>query len=204
MLVKGYLAALFLSLAVFQANAEEVVTPVGLEYCTVCHGAQLKGNENIQAPRLSGLSDWYLERQLLNFKNRVRGDHPDNLTGGEMMLMAKNLSEQEIKDIVKWVVSTESPKPMATVEGDIKAGEALFQTCAACHGANAKGNEMLGAPNLSGLNDWYIFNQLNYFRLGMRGTHTADTYGQQMRAVSSVITSEKDAANLAAYIHQLK
>lgn len=204
MSAKYFLVFMVLGVASFTLQAEEVVTPVGLEYCTVCHGAQLKGNENIQAPRLSGLSDWYLERQLLNFKTRVRGDHPDNLTGGEMMLMAKNLTAQEIKDIVKWVTSTDSPKPLATIEGNIKAGEALYQTCSACHGPNATGNKMLGAPNLSGLNDWYIFNQLNQFRLGVRGTHKADTYGQQMRAVSGVITSEKDAANVAAYIHQLK
>ncbi|MEP0354854.1 MAG: c-type cytochrome [Paraglaciecola sp.] len=204
MLAKRCLLLLVSGFFAFHLGAEEVPTPVGLEYCTVCHGAQLKGNENIQAPRLSGLSDWYLERQLLNFKGRIRGDHPDNITGGEMMLMARNLSDKEIKDIVAWVTATDSPKPLATIDADIKAGEVLYQTCSACHGPKAAGNKLLGAPNLSGLNDWYIFNQLNQFRLGMRGTHSSDSYGQQMRAVSGVITSEKDAANVAAFIHQLK
>jgi cytochrome c oxidase subunit 2 len=43
--------------------AQETATPKGLEYCTVCHGSQLKGNSNIGAPRLTQLSPWYVNRQ---------------------------------------------------------------------------------------------------------------------------------------------
>lgn len=192
--------------AVFATSAlvaKEAVTPVGLEYCSVCHGSQLMGNKNINAPRLSDLQQWYIERQLLNFKAKIRGNHADDLSGGEMMPMVANFSDDELTDISIWVSTTESPKPMPTIEANIESGKSLYRTCIACHGQNGEGNEALGAPKLSGLNDWYIYNQLNKFRLGIRGTDPKDTYGLQMKAMSNVIVSEQAAADLAAYIVQL-
>jgi cytochrome c oxidase subunit 2 len=184
--------------------AQETATPKGLEYCTVCHGSQLKGNSNIGAPRLTQLSPWYVNRQLKNFRDGIRGSHPEDKTGGEMMVMVSQLSEQEIENIVEWITSTESSKPTPSITANPHEGEKLFQTCAACHGAEGHGNKALGAPNLNGLNDWYILTQLNHFRSGIRGSEEDDTYGQQMKAASAVSTSDKDAADLAAYITQLK
>jgi cytochrome c oxidase subunit 2 len=184
--------------------ANEAITPQGLEYCTVCHGSQLKGNVNIGAPRLTKLSPWYVERQLKNFKEGIRGNHPEDKTGGEMMSMVSQLSDQEIEAIVNWIASTESPEPKPSITANPHEGELLYQTCAACHGLDGHGNKMLGAPNISGLNDWYILTQLNHFRSGIRGTEKKDIYGQQMKAASAVVTSDEDAANLAAYINQLK
>jgi cytochrome c oxidase subunit 2 len=184
--------------------AQETATPKGLEYCTVCHGSQLKGNSNIGAPRLTQLSPWYVNRQLKNFRDGIRGSHPEDKTGGEMMVMVSQLSEQEIENIVEWIASTESSKPTPSITANPHEGEKLFQTCAACHGAEGHGNKALGAPNLNGLNDWYILTQLNHFRSGIRGSEEDDTYGQQMKAASAVITSDQDAADLAAYITQLK
>jgi cytochrome c oxidase subunit 2 len=186
------------------AQAKEAATPAGLEYCTVCHGSQLMGNVNIGAPRLTGLSTWYIERQLLNFKSGKRGSHPEDTTGGEMMLMVGKLSDDEIEKIAKWVTTTESSKPKAIVAGDMHLGEKKYQACTACHGEKGEGNKALGAPKLNGLNDWYLVTQLNHFRLGYRGTDKSDSYGQQMQAASSVVLSEEDAANLATYIYQLK
>jgi cbb3-type cytochrome c oxidase subunit III len=184
--------------------ANEAATPAGLEYCTVCHGSQLKGNSNIGAPRLTELPGWYLNRQLKNFKAGVRGNHPEDKTGGEMMSMVSQLTDAEITKIVKWITATESAKPTPSLSANAHKGEQLYQSCASCHGADGHGNKALGAPDISGLNDWYILTQLNHFRTGLRGTAAKDIYGQQMKAASAVITSEQDAANLAAYITQLK
>ncbi|GHB71182.1 cytochrome c [Psychrosphaera saromensis] len=204
MLVKSVLLFGLLLTISKPLSAQETATPQGLEYCTVCHGSQLKGNSNIGAPRLTQLSPWYVNRQLKNFRDGIRGNHPEDKTGGEMMVMVSQLSEQEIENIVEWIASTESSKPTPSITANPHDGEKLFQTCAACHGADAHGNKALGAPNLNGLNDWYILTQLNHFRSGIRGSEEDDTYGQQMKAASAVITSDQDAADLAAYITQLK
>jgi len=37
--------------------------------CAACHGLQAEGNPALNAPKLSGQGDWYLKRQLRNFKN---------------------------------------------------------------------------------------------------------------------------------------
>ena len=41
-------------------------------------------------------------------------------------------------------------------KGDAAAGQALFATCTACHGAQAEGNRELNAPKLSGQAGWYL------------------------------------------------
>jgi cytochrome c oxidase subunit 2 len=203
MSVKTLILILLILLLIPGAEAKEAITPSGLEYCTVCHGSQLKGNVNIGAPRLTDLSSWYVERQLQNFKLGKRGAHPEDKTGEEMKLMVGNLSDKEISDIANWITKTDSNKPEAMVVGDVKLGKQQYQSCAACHGVNAGGSKALGAPKLNGLNDWYLVTQLNHFRLGYRGTDPKDIYGQQMKAASSYVQSEQDAANLAAYIYQL-
>ncbi|WP_158769489.1 c-type cytochrome [Paraglaciecola sp. L1A13] len=203
MSLKSTLFILFFATVTSPIYASEAPTPEGLEYCTVCHGSQLKGNANIGAPRLGGLSRWYIERQLTNFKNGVRGAHSDDATGSEMLAMARHLTASDISAIAAWIGKTESPAPEPTIHGDIEAGKSLYQACAACHGADASGNKAIGAPALSGINDWYLLTQINHFRSGVRGSEPKDVYGQQMKAAVSMVQSDPDAVNLAAYINQL-
>ena len=57
------------------------------------------------------------------------------------------LSEDQIGDLVEYVIalSGEQADP-AAVE---RATPTFEQVCAACHGADGKGNHLLGAPNLT-------------------------------------------------------
>lgn len=201
-LVKFLLCLSLSGLAVSLA-ADPARTPDGLEYCTVCHGSQLMGNINIRAPRLSDLPPWYIEKQLLAFKQGWRGNHAQDIAGMEMRPMVSELADAKLKQVAVWASQTESPRPVATITADVKAGEQVYQNCLACHGAQAQGNTALGAPALVGLNDWYLITQLKHFRDGIRGSHPDDTQGAQMRAAMSLIKGEQDFANVAAYIHEL-
>ena len=58
---------------------------------------------DIGAPKLSGLNDWYLLNQLLNFKNEIRGIHPDDLFGKQMMETAQMFNEEMLKDVVAYI-----------------------------------------------------------------------------------------------------
>tara|TARA_R110000744_G_scaffold87148_2_gene170250 strand:+ start:754 stop:1368 length:615 start_codon:yes stop_codon:yes gene_type:complete len=204
MSLKSTLFMLLIAGSASTLHASEAITPEGLEYCTVCHGSQLKGNENIKAPRLGGLSRWYIERQLNNFKQGIRGAHTNDVTGSEMQAMTRHLTPSDITAIASWIGKTESSAPQATIHGDIDAGRKLYQGCAACHGASGAGNQAMGAPRLSGINDWYLLSQINHFRQGVRGNDKKDIYGQQMKAAASMVQTDPDAVNLAAYISQLK
>ena len=68
-----------------------------------------------------------------------------------------------------------------------------YQTnCAQCHGAEAQGNEALGAPNLSLLSEQYIKRQLQGFKEGWRSSD--DSYTQSMIAAIAPL----DAPTLAS------
>jgi cytochrome c553 len=204
MSVKALMSICLFTLSCTFALADPASTPEGLEFCTVCHGNQLKGNSNIAAPRLSGLDADYLARQLNAFRLGMRGKHPDDENGSLMRLMSNQLSESDIALIVKWIAASESPIPTASISGDSEHGKQLYQTCAACHGEDAAGNTPLGAPSLVALNDWYVFSQLQHFRDGVRGAQANDTHGQMMAAASKVLTSDQDINDVVAYINQLK
>lgn len=72
--------------------------------CQACHGLQGQGIWSMNAPRLSGASDWYLARQLQNYKQGIRGAHPSDLYGKQMNLMTGVLrDEQSIQDVVAYI-----------------------------------------------------------------------------------------------------
>jgi cytochrome c oxidase subunit 2 len=87
--------------------------------------------------------------------------------------------------------------------GDSTAGQALYATCAACHGAQGEGNVALNAPKLSGQGAWYLERQLRHFKQGARGTHDKDTFGKLMAPMAATLADDAAIANVAAYITKL-
>lgn len=74
--------------------------------CGACHGAQAQGNYALGAPKLAGQSDWYIRRQLENFRHGIRGSHKSDSYGHQMVLMAKTLqSEQEVDNLLAYLNS---------------------------------------------------------------------------------------------------
>lgn len=72
--------------------------------CAYCHGADGMGIQAVNAPRTAGMSDWYLERQLRNFRDGVRGAHPSDFYGMQMGFMGRNLQTDEaIRDLVAYI-----------------------------------------------------------------------------------------------------
>jgi hypothetical protein len=51
--------------------------------------------------------------------------------------------------------------------------------------------------------DWYLIEQLRQYADGVCGVHTADSYRQQMRAISSTFVDPSTRHNIAAYINSL-
>ena len=172
--------------------------------CAACHGAEGEGNEVLNAPRLAGQGDWYLERQLRNYKSGVRGAHEDDTYGAQMAPMAAILADNAAIDNVLAYIGTLPDKAAAsTLTGDVSRGEYLYVTCKHCHGPDGQGIWAMNAPRLQGLNDWYIARQLSNYKQGIRGAHPQDLYGKQMRLMSGMIRSEQDISDLVAYINEL-
>ena len=57
-----------------------------------------------------------------------------------------SLGEDGIKEVVNYALSLSGRK---VDESLAEKGKDRFVVCAACHGADGKGNQMLGAPNLT-------------------------------------------------------
>ena len=66
--------------------------------CAACHGADGQGIQATNAPRLKGMSDWYMVTQLKNFRLGIRGAHPKDLYGRQMASMAAILTDDKATD----------------------------------------------------------------------------------------------------------
>ena len=183
--------------------------------CATCHGANGQGNEALNAPKIAGLPDWYVERQLNNFKKGIRGVHPKDIYGQQMRPMAMALlNDEAVRDMTVFVASLKRSsisKPV-TVASSSTAGtnvqaavsEPLYAPCASCHGSEGEGNQKLGAPRLAGQHAWYIERQLRNWRDGIRGTHSEDLYGIQMRPMAMTLVKDSDLEKVVSFIGTLR
>lgn len=173
--------------------------------CKACHGEKGEGNKLLNAPALANQDAWYIERQLHNFKNGIRGADPSDINGTQMAIMAKTLgSDAAVKAVVKYIKTFPAVKPQKTLAGNIKEGEGHYNMiCGACHGPAGVGNKSLNSPKLTGTDDWYLFLQFNNFKNGKRGSHPDDIFGSQMRTMSAMITADEDLTNILAYLQSL-
>ncbi len=74
--------------------------------CAACHGAKAEGNKALNAPALWMLQDWYIVRQVQNYKAGIRGADPKDSYGAQMRPMAGTLAnDQAIKDVAAYIVS---------------------------------------------------------------------------------------------------
>lgn len=78
-------------------------------------------------------------------------------------------------------------------------GEALFNLCSSCHGAQGLGNKDLGAPSIAGLPEWYITKQLETFSAGVRGKHPEDDAGNRMRPMARTLQNAEDIKLVSEY-----
>ncbi len=172
--------------------------------CAACHGPQGEGNLALSAPKLSGLEDWYMQRQLKYFKQGARGTHDKDVFGKMMAPMAATLVDDvAIENVVAYIKTlADNPAP-ATVNGDAAKGKKVYATCGACHGPNGQGRWSTNAPRTVGMSDWYMVTQLKNFKQGIRGAHPQDMFGPQMGLMADILADDQAINDLVAYINTL-
>ena len=78
------------------------------EVCVPCHGEFGEGAQSLDAPRLSNQHDWYLVRQLENFKAGVRGTHLSDIYGAQMRIMAQMLeTDEQVRAVAAYIATIE-------------------------------------------------------------------------------------------------
>jgi cytochrome c oxidase subunit 2 len=87
--------------------------------CAYCHGRDGMGNVATNAPRYAGMSDWYLARQLKNFKDGVRGTHLQDYYGMQMGFMGRILKDEAaINDVVAYINTLDPNADLAARDGE--------------------------------------------------------------------------------------
>ncbi|MCW8899917.1 MAG: cytochrome-c oxidase, cbb3-type subunit III [Gammaproteobacteria bacterium] len=120
-------------------NATKVGQRLFLNYCATCHASDAGGARGF--PNLAD-NDWLWGSDAENIKTTI-------LDGriGAMPPWEAAIGEQGVKDVTQYVISLSGRKHDAAMA---TAGKAQFDVmCVACHGADGKGNKLLGAPDLT-------------------------------------------------------
>jgi len=72
--------------------------------CAACHLDSGSGTWYTDAPKLAGMSDWYFVTQISNFRAGIRGLHPSDDYGEQMVSMATAMADlQEIQDVAAYI-----------------------------------------------------------------------------------------------------
>jgi cytochrome c553 len=172
--------------------------------CIACHGDKGQGSSELGAPALAGQGAAYLERQLINFRSGIRGDAPGDSQGAQMKAMADTLEIEDITPMANYLSDLPIPTSQISATGDLKNGNNFYQAkCGACHGGQAEGNPGLNAPGLAWLDAGYLRQQYLNFKQGVRGAHPNDTYGRQMKMMSTSLPSDKDLEDVIAFMHSM-
>jgi cytochrome c oxidase cbb3-type subunit III len=110
-----------------------------LNNCAACHGSDARGSKGF--PNLTD-SDWLWGGSFETIQQSITQGR-----NGVMPPMAAALgSSDDVRNVANYVLRL-SGSPHNNLAAEIGRGK--FTVCAACHGADGKGNVALGAPNLT-------------------------------------------------------
>ncbi|MBL4629353.1 MAG: cytochrome-c oxidase, cbb3-type subunit III [Roseicyclus sp.] len=119
-------------------------------WCSQCHG---RGANGVQAAGYPSLldDDWLwggsVEEIEATIAHGIRTEDDPDTHWSEMTAFEGFLSDEEIGQVVNYVRRISDQEADATLAA---AGENVFlDNCAACHGDDAMGDRVLGAPNLT-------------------------------------------------------
>jgi cytochrome c oxidase cbb3-type subunit 3 len=107
--------------------------------CAACHGSDAKGSKGF--PNLTD-GDWLYGGSHDKIKETITAGRQ-----GAMPPMAAAVgTAEDVKNVANYVLSLSGSAHNALAA---QLGKEKFGACAACHGADGKGNQALGAPNLT-------------------------------------------------------
>jgi cytochrome c553 len=161
------------------------------ESCAGCHGAQGEGNAQVKAPRIAGLGEGYIARQLDAYANGARQNPlmspiAQQLSPDARRAVAQAYSRMEpAKTAARAAPTNTAAAKLATV-GDAKRE---IQACANCHGPEGVGQPPM-VPGLAGQQQAYLADSLRAWKSGARKT---DPSGQMNLVASKLQPADIEA-----------
>jgi len=143
--------------------------------CAACHGADGRGVKGF--PSLAD-RDWLWggkpETVAETIRVGVNSSHPQT-RASEMIAFGSGgiLDATQVTNVADYVMSLSVPVFAKAKPNSVRAGRVVFEAnCVVCHGAEGRGNQSLGVPNLTDLawingSDWEsVYTVVNHGRKG--------------------------------------
>lgn len=165
-------------------QAQAIGQRLFLNNCAACHGSDAKGAKSF--PNLTD-GDW------------IHGGSPEKIIetvtagrNGQMPPLAAAVgTPEEARQVANYVLSL-SGAGHNSIQAEL--GKAKFKAvCAACHGADGKGNQAIGAPNLSdkiwlhGWGEQFIVEMINKGKVNVMPAQSPRLSEDQIRLVASYV-----------------
>jgi len=161
-----------------------------METCATCHGRTARGGKNGTYPRIAGLDERYILRQIEAFRLRKRINIPMY-----PYTTTRELPPDDARDIAHFISQIQLPTKLPKftpemsaldrlnlaqsvfrvppVKGDIERGGELYEDdCADCHGDEGWGGD--DVPQLAGQHTNYLRRQVRHYRSGERQNDDMD------------------------------
>ncbi len=177
----------FAAMSVAELASNQEAKAIGerlfMNNCAQCHGSDARGSRGF--PNLTD-NDW------------IHGGSPEKIqetiTGGRTGMMppmaAMVGTEEDVKNVAHYVLSLSASKHDSA---RAVLGKEKFSSCAACHGADGKGNQALGAPNLSdniwlhGAGEVAIIKRVNEGKINQMPTQAAKFTPEQIHVLTAYV-----------------
>lgn len=167
---------------------------VFMNNCAQCHGSDARGSKGF--PNLAD-GDW------------LHGGTPEKIKEtlvqgrmGNMPPMAAAVgTPDDVKNVAHYVLSL-SGSPHDSLRASL--GKAKFGACAACHGMDGKGNQALGAPNLTddiwlhGYGENAIIAMINNGKVNQMPAQASKLSEGQIQVLTSYVWGLSNGAKVAA------
>jgi cytochrome c oxidase cbb3-type subunit 3 len=137
------LYAKFVAMSEKEISMDPQATAIGerlfMNNCSQCHGSDARGGKGF--PNLTD-TDWLHGGSIEKIKETLALGRIGNMPP----MAAAVGSADDVKNVANYVLSL-SNGPHDSVRANL--GKEKFAVCAGCHGADGKGNQAIGAPNLT-------------------------------------------------------
>lgn len=162
--------------------------------CAQCHGADARGSKSFpnlaDSDWLGGTGEEYIHKTIVEGRQ------------GVMPPMAAAVGNaDDVRNVANYVLSL-SGSPHNAVAAQL--GKPKFAACAACHGADGKGNQALGAPNLTDkvwLHGWgeaTVISMINNGKTNVMPAQGPRFTPEQVKVLTAYVWNLSNAAQVAA------
>jgi cytochrome c oxidase cbb3-type subunit 3 len=164
--------------------------------CSQCHGADARGSKGFPNLTVSGAS-----RLATNSAEAVKTTITNGRQGMMPPMAAAVGSAEDVKNVANYVLSLSGSPHNAVAAA---AGQAKFVICAACHGPEGKGNQALGAPNLTdkvwlhGFGEQAIIAMVNNGKINVMPAQAARLSPEQIHVLAAYVWNLSQSAVVAS------